>query len=102
MPNTTWTFHQGLPGAIFRENYSAVIKKNGYQVRQFAEDIGRGDNFYASSRCETIGDPKGYPTYGQAILACLERAGIAKMAGRHFVERGPGQIHDVKFVEEKS
>ena len=90
--NTIWEFTRGPDGAIFRENYGATIRGDGYQVRQYAEAVNLGDSFYSSMRCERIGNPAGYPTYGKAILACLEHAGTADKAARHFVERGPGQL----------
>ena len=77
MIQSTWKYTRGRGEILnFRENYQAMIKGDGYQVRQYTEDIGMGDNFFASMRCAPIGDPSGYPTYGKAILACLEYAGL--------------------------
>ena len=94
---TTWKRIVSPEGRVYRDDYTATIGRDGYQVRQFTPDIGRGDAYYASVRCEPIGDPEGYPTPGKAILTCLEHAGVADQAGRHFIDEGNNQIVDVAF-----
>lgn len=93
--DTIWTLTAGKEGDIYKLDYTAFIKGNGYQVRVFAPEMGRGDNFYPSTRCEPVGEPGGYSWYGLAILACLEHAGIEE-SGQHYIKVGE-QLASVQF-----
>ena len=94
MANTTWKQVKGV--GVAREDYTATVKGDGYLVRQFVADVGKGDRWHASVRCKPIGEVVGYATVGAGILACLEHAGVAGEAGRHGIVRG-WEHRDVDF-----
>ena len=97
--NSTWALIKREDDPVYFETYTATIKGNEYRVRRFGEAVGFGANYFASvgDSYDRIGNMHGYPTEGKAILACLEHAGIAEEAGRHFIHFGVNAYQDVKF-----
>ena len=59
---------------VARRSFETMIRGDGYQVRQFTPDVGRGDNFFASTRCQPIGAPEGYEDPQDAMDFCVMHA----------------------------
>lgn len=63
-----WKLYQDTP--VSRRDYRATGNQDGYAVQQFRAEIGLGDRWFASVRCQPLGNVHGYETAAQAMTAC--------------------------------